>query len=335
MTGQRGNFFAVDGAAWAKVCALGINASVAYLVIARGSQADNRTSAWSVNAVEQRTGISRPRAVKAVEALIAAKLLQRTGSTTAPVYSLQTGADMADDAWIWLPNELVDGAVGEVPPVELVRQSQNALAMRLLVDLYKMHDLANEGGIQWRKGEGIRQEYTKSLLYRFGEFDVYSFTETQKSYWVLAKALDGYFGKKPICARDDIWPAIGILETLRLLRFKPHLVEADTAVGEILHTLAHIDVDPIEAEIACAVYRAAQGMLPASIVQNLSGRELLVPVPRHQSAVEVIGIGRLRYRPKTRATAAWYRPDEWKKWADRYVSMAQKTSTIQGHAISR
>ena len=50
-TGQ-GGFFAIDARTWARVCALGLNPAVAYLVLARGSGPDNRTSAWSVNAIE-------------------------------------------------------------------------------------------------------------------------------------------------------------------------------------------------------------------------------------------------------------------------------------------
>jgi hypothetical protein len=51
---------------------LGLNPAVAYLVLARGSGADNRTTAWSVNAIEGYTGIGRPRAKKAIDALMTA-----------------------------------------------------------------------------------------------------------------------------------------------------------------------------------------------------------------------------------------------------------------------
>jgi hypothetical protein len=45
----RGDFFAVDRVVWSPVCKLGsINAAVAYLVLARGTGGDNRTTSWSV-----------------------------------------------------------------------------------------------------------------------------------------------------------------------------------------------------------------------------------------------------------------------------------------------
>jgi hypothetical protein len=64
-----GGFFTVDRRAWACVCGLGMNAMVAYLVIARGTGGDNRTSKWSINSIEQRTGISRGRAAQAISLL--------------------------------------------------------------------------------------------------------------------------------------------------------------------------------------------------------------------------------------------------------------------------
>ncbi len=62
----RGGFFAVDRRAWARVCRLGMNPAAAYLVLARGTGGDNRTTKWSTNAIERYTGISRSRAAQAI-----------------------------------------------------------------------------------------------------------------------------------------------------------------------------------------------------------------------------------------------------------------------------
>ena len=67
--GKRGDFFAVDRRAWARACGLGMNAAVAYLVLARFSGPDQRTTKAGTNAVETYTGISRQRAKAAVAAL--------------------------------------------------------------------------------------------------------------------------------------------------------------------------------------------------------------------------------------------------------------------------
>src|SRR3954469_2298709 len=73
----RGGFFAVDRRAWTYVCRLGMNPAIAYLVLARGTGGDNRTTKWSTNAIEQRTAISRSRAAGAIADLEQAKAIVR------------------------------------------------------------------------------------------------------------------------------------------------------------------------------------------------------------------------------------------------------------------
>jgi hypothetical protein len=70
-------FFAVDRRAWARVCLLSMNAAVAYLVLARGTGGDNRTSKWSAHAIEVRTGISRSRSAQAIRSLEWAGMIWR------------------------------------------------------------------------------------------------------------------------------------------------------------------------------------------------------------------------------------------------------------------
>ena len=54
-------FFAIDRRAWHAACRLGMNPAVCYLILARGTQRDNRTSTWSIHAIEKYTRISRNR----------------------------------------------------------------------------------------------------------------------------------------------------------------------------------------------------------------------------------------------------------------------------------
>jgi hypothetical protein len=58
-TGAISGFFAGDRRTWARVCGLGLNRAVAYLVLARGTGKSNRQTAWSVQAIETYTAISR------------------------------------------------------------------------------------------------------------------------------------------------------------------------------------------------------------------------------------------------------------------------------------
>jgi hypothetical protein len=58
----------------------------------------------------------------------------------------------------------------------------------------------------------------------------------------------------------------------------------------------------------------------------------LAPVQAHITEVQMVDIARLRYRPRTGATAAWFaRMAEWNEMADRYDEMAVKA---RGDAVS-
>lgn len=86
---SRGNFFAVDRRAWAAVYDLGsVNAAVSYLVLARGTLGDMRTTAWSVKAIETHTGVPRHLAQIAIKRLLAAGLIRQTRIGTKPRYYL-------------------------------------------------------------------------------------------------------------------------------------------------------------------------------------------------------------------------------------------------------
>ena len=133
-----GDFFTVDRRAFDFVCKLGLNQAVSYLVLARGTGGDNRTTSWSVNAVESYTGVGRRRAKKSFEALAKSGVIRLTQETPrryflVPAHEI-TGcegyppekrerraepydADTASQPdWIWLPNAMIDGAADEIRP---------------------------------------------------------------------------------------------------------------------------------------------------------------------------------------------------------------------------
>jgi len=58
------------------------------LILARGTSANNETTAWSVHAIENYTGISRSRAHDAIRKLVEADLVQQLRGGTRPKYNL-------------------------------------------------------------------------------------------------------------------------------------------------------------------------------------------------------------------------------------------------------
>lgn len=92
---SRGEFFRIDRRTWAKVCALGMREAVAYLVLAKFSGRDNRTTAASTNAVEKYTGISRSVAKQTLLNLRTAKVLVQTQGGTRPRYDIVSWDEVA------------------------------------------------------------------------------------------------------------------------------------------------------------------------------------------------------------------------------------------------
>lgn len=372
--GRHGNFFAIDRRTWARVCDLGMNPAVAYLVQARGTGGDNRTTSWSTNAIEKYTGISRGRAKESVQALVTNGMSKRTRDGSMPRYDLlpfhelpsgntrptrepmtdkqrpvyelvkrgdqPTGKDRQfantlthngwltresngvfhanDDAepkadWIWLPNELVTGAGDETPPVELVRQTRDVMTLRLLVDFYHGQNLREDGGISRRH---TYRKFERHKVGQQGQYIVWGFEEdTTFVAWSdltnchkrarrdLTKE-EKEAGKNP---GVDFFRRLESLDTLGLIEWVPYLFEGDDADAEPIHPYGIGMGDTLEGRVYQAADAAGAGLVTEG--QREWARENglhLVPVPRHMANVQLIGIARLRYRPKTKTTAAWW-----------------------------
>ena len=100
----RGDFFAVDRRTWAMAFdTAGLHAALAYLVMARGSLADMRTTSWSAESVNHRTRLNWRQAKEAISKLIAAGLIRQDKGGSKPRYYI-------------MPAHLVRGCEGFVAP---------------------------------------------------------------------------------------------------------------------------------------------------------------------------------------------------------------------------
>lgn len=363
-------FFAVDRRAWARVCSLGINPAVAYLVLACGSGRDNRTTRWSDHAIQKHTGISRGRTDKAMAELKTIGLIREDKGGKYPRYYIMPAqdvpgcegysvkradphsvpganggstkkkaepkADASPPDWIWLPNTIVTGAANETPPVQLLRGAQDLDALKLFVNLYHSHALGEDGGIHWRK---IRREYSRKKVGERGALTVWGFQEGTVRAWPSApfvaahltgrmeviEAPDGSKGKQ-----DTGWPvfwrALRLLLKTGLVEIVAHVVEADSDDAEIVHPFAYGNGEPGEQEIRDAAQEAALALLSEGQGQRVELEyDALLPFPAHCASVQLVGIARLRYRPQTKATAAWYaKQKQWASFGLHYRSVAAK-----------
>mgnify|MGYP003375233100 CR=1 FL=1 len=325
-----GDFFAIDRSIWADITKLGINASVAYLVMARGTGRDQRTTSWSTNAIEERTGISRPRAKEAIARLVSAGFVAVKKPGSRPSYDIgkraRTGKRSPIEApqtdWVWLPNALVDSAAGEPAPIELCRQSANTGALFLLVELYHAQALQFFGGLPHRD---LRQNFERHELARRGPYVVWGFHS--KGLTASSTVYGGFISTLPNHDQDaafvQFWAALQVLRDTGLLVFVPHVFNTGDPEGEPMHPYGWNDGqvgEPEEQAIAANAHAAARAMLVALGKPDV-GRGHMIPVLRHIANVSLIGVARLRYRPRTTATANWYDPAKWAIVAEKYAAL--------------
>lgn len=206
---------------------------------------------------------------------------------------------------IWLPNALVTGANGEHSPVRLVRGRHDLIALRLLVDLYQAQNLSADGGIA--RTVLLRPTERKEITRR-GRFIIWGFElKSAEHYWtpgILAHLKN--LPRRKDAESSPSWDALSSLIDLGLIYEVLHLVESTSLESEIIHPYGTTaNAEPMEIELGQAAQRAAVHMMAGYAVASASSH--LAPIYDALSNVQMVGVFRLRYRPKTLITRDWYR----------------------------
>jgi hypothetical protein len=99
------------------------------------------------------------------------------------------------------------------------------------------------------------------------------------------------------------------------------LLDGDDDESEIIHPYAIRGGEPAERELALAAQKAAMAMVTEGQLNwaERNGYWHLVPVRKHIANATLAELFRLKYRPHTSATAAWF------------ALMQQTTSEYLGH----
>lgn len=293
-------FFAVGRSTFIKACTIGLNPACALLVMAAGTGKDNASTKWSADAVGRYAGLRWTTAKEAIADLCDAGLVTKGGKPARPSYKLAKEGEL-----IWLPRTVVEGAANEVAPVVKLRQTQDVMTLRLFVELYAGQNLREDGGIST---EIIHRKYDRQRAGQQGAYTVWEF-EYKNSYvtWKNSVADPHYRKVTQTEEQEGINPAVdffrrlGAIQSLGLIEWVPYLFESDE--GEPIHPFAW-DGLPAEVELYKAASQAAADMLTEGQLEHHPG--MLVPVPSHIANVQLIGVARLRYRPHTNMTAAWW-----------------------------
>jgi hypothetical protein len=327
------NFFLLDRTSFLRAAHLGFNEAIAYIVQARGTGPDNRTTQWSATAVTARTGISRRNAGAAVANLVKNGLTRFIRPGRHPIYELSVD----QPAWAWLPNAVVDGAADEIPPLELIRQCRNGPALVLFVGCYGAY-AADAGGIPLGH---IRTVFDRVKVGEQGEYVVWGFSVkhiTADSDPLVRPFLTGKMKKKEDGGRRDegwdvFWPAWHTLTDIGLMQRVGLVMEGGDNQAEPLHPYGMRGGEPEEIKLGLAAHAAGAALLTEGQRQWAEDQGLhLLPTPRHLAQVTMIEVARPLYRVHNRDSAAWYASmqETTARWITQYEPLASGQPTISG-----
>jgi hypothetical protein len=203
----------------------------------------------------------------------------------------------------------------------------------MFIELYHAHSIADDGGMHWRQ---IRQSYERKKIAERGRWTIWGFTRGTDLTWAGKPFAAAFWtDEKDADGRDtgatDFWAAWEAFKRRGLVEEVPHLVEDDTDQAGIIHPCPSDTGADVEQALGAAARRAAIEILdkyPFS-VSSLGGCRYLLPVPDDYPKAELMGIYRLRYRPKTAMTAAWF-----SKMSD-YAAMAADFNALADEAQGR
>jgi hypothetical protein len=293
-------FFAVGRQTFISACGLGINPACAFLVMACGTGKDNVSTRWSAEAVGNHAGMRWSAAKEAIEALCSAELVTKGGKPARPSYKLKKEGEL-----IWLPSALVEGAANEVPPIVKMRQTQDPMTVRLLVELYLSQNLREDGGISTKT---VYAKHERRQAGNYGSYIVWDFGhDGEMSVW-WTDVTTPHMREVPTAEEKkanknkgvDFFRRFCTLQALGLVEWVPYLF--DGPKGEPIHALAWNGLD-VEKDLYKAATAAAARILGGHAL-DLEGYG--VPVQKHIAEVAMVGVARLKYRPHTALTSAWW-----------------------------
>jgi hypothetical protein len=265
---------------------------------------------------------------EAAERLVRLGLVQQD-STDRKYRDLLLQADVDESVeYLWLPNTLVTGTdQREESPVRRLRSTGDIWTLRLLVDLYHAQNLRDDGGISPRI---LREKYERTLVGEQGIFKVWAFKQRNRElFW------DGPFvahqSRPRVEGKDSpVWGDIAQLCRCGLLTFVPHLWEGDSNQAEVIHAygIEGIGGEQIEIELGDAANHAGLRMALESRVRQVQfeGYSWMAPIKNTLPDAQLIGVGRLRYRPHTRRTSEWFADltESAPRWTQIYQDLCTK-----------
>lgn len=318
---MRGGFFAIGRDEFLEACELGMNTAVSLLVMARGTGRDNATTSWSAFSVLQRTGIARRRAKKAIDTLIEKNIVKQLKAGKSPKYKINKPED--DKFLLWLPNELVDGAAGEIPPLTKLRETGNIGMLEKFVLLYDIQDLDNDGGIP---RDIVWSKFEREKICPIGHFVLYGFSQEQ----TLASPT-GLFVEYADQIDEDknrgAWIVLSPLVQMGLLEKVYYMAESSEPDAELIYPVGpHGTGDAMSELLTWLEESGGSGF--ALEAKQLSKQGIAL---NHIKNAAMVGLYRLLYRPKTGKTSRWWAKE--KEQAEAMVGLVSQISKKEARVV--
>jgi hypothetical protein len=309
--GRGSSFLVLSRSIWAKLHKVQtenrLTLYITYLVLLAGTGSDHRLTKWSAKAIEDYTGIGKPRAKRAIEELIAARIIKRTAASTrlSPQYELPA-VSIEEDA-IFLPVQLITGLDSETPILRRVREIGDPLALRMLIDLYGLIQLDATHGVPI---ENLRLGKPKD------EASAYKISETgTHAIWALQLGnITNASGDWAAVHRQQgtsnngwapLWDRLDMLKRIGAIWYEPWVFD-----GEELDAEPIIPVDPAvlynydagddEAKLTKLAFDTCRALLvDREYMYDSRPFDVLVPLTVHRKTPALRSVARLRVEADT------------------------------------
>lgn len=236
-----------------------------------------------------------------------AKVLGKVQESEPKVEPKKESLTNAANKVIWLPNSIVDGVVGKPSPLQLLRQGQDVMTLRLFVELYSGQNLIEDMGVSRRI---VHQIYERKLLAEVAEWNIWGFggakTWCYNDHHVTnahcVETLDNAGAKK----RLPLFSRVATLKSLGLIDWIPVVFESEQLTSEPMFEIGN----PAD-EFSVIVYSAAEALLAKKVTdggidKQVDGYDFVVPIHKHVGQVQIFGVCRLHYRPHTSMSRIWW-----------------------------
>lgn len=293
---MRGGFFAIGRDEFLEACELGMNTAVSLLVMARGTGRDNATTSWSALSVLQRTGIARRRAKEAIDTLIKNNIVTQLKAGKSPKYKISKPED--DKFLLWLPNELVDGAANEIPPITKLRETGNIGMLEKFVRLYDIQDLDNDGGIP---RDIVWSKFEREKICPISHFVLYGFSQEQTLASSKGLFVE-YAGQVDEDGNQGAWIILRPLLQMGLLEKVYYMAESSEPNAELIYPVGPHGTGDAMSELLTWLEEGGGGGF-ALQAKRLSKQGVAL---KHIKNATMVGLYRLLYRPKTGKTSRWW-----------------------------